>query len=296
MSPTVSVDGLRLEYRGLQTTTALDGVTLDLDGPGIYGVIGRNGSGKSSLLSVMAGFRRATSGTVRVNDQPVFENPRVLPEICLIRGGGDSVEKDLPHRVKDALRLAADLRPNWDDDYANDLVSSFEIPRNKPLRQLSTGKRSALASILGLASRCPVTLLDETYLGMDAPSRYAFYDEVLRDYMAHPRMLVISSHLVDELSPILERVVMIDQGRLLLHDDAETLRARGATVSGPAEAVADFVEGRTVLNERRLGRNVSAVCYGELADFEHDRAKQLGLDLEPVPLQDLFVHLTGEES
>lgn len=114
--------------------------------------------------------------------------------------------------------------------------------------------------------------------------------------MAHPRMLVISSHLVDELSPLLERVVLIDQGQLLLNEDAETLRGRGAAVSGPADEVADFVSGRTVLNERRLGRSASVVVYGELTESERVRAKESGLDLEPVPLQDLFVHLTGGET
>ncbi|MBB4934918.1 ABC-2 type transport system ATP-binding protein [Lipingzhangella halophila] len=293
MSPTISTEDLRLRYRN---TTALDGVTLSLDGPGIYGLIGRNGSGKTSLMSVLAGFRRATGGAVRVNDQPVFENPRVTPQICLIRGGGDTVEYDFRSRVKDALRLAADLRPNWDADYAGELVRQFGISQRKRVGHLSTGQRSALASVLGLASRAPVTLLDETYLGMDAPTRYAFYDEVLRDFMAHPRMLVISSHLVDELSPLLERVVLIDQGQLLLNEDAETLRGRGAAVSGPADEVADFVSGRTVLNERRLGRSASVVVYGELTESERVRAKESGLDLEPVPLQDLFVHLTGGET
>ncbi|RNL82430.1 ATP-binding cassette domain-containing protein [Halostreptopolyspora alba] len=293
MSPTISAEELRLRYRN---TTAVDGLTLTLDGPGIYGLIGRNGSGKTSLMSVLAGFRRASGGRARVNGQPVFENPRILPEICLIRGGADTVEHELRNRVSDALKLAADLRPNWDADYADELVSKFGIDRTKRVVQLSTGQRSALASILGLASRAPVTLLDETYLGMDAPARYAFYDELLRDSMAHPRMLIVSSHLVDEVSPILERVVMIDQGRLLLHEDAETLRARGATVSGPADTVADFVSGRTVLNERRLGRSASAVVYGELAEADRAHARESGLELEPVPLQDLFVHLTKGEN
>lgn len=146
MSPTISTEDLRLRYRN---TTALDGVTLSLDGPGIYGLIGRNGSGKTSLMSVLAGFRRATGGAVRVNDQPVFENPRVTPQICLIRGGGDTVEYDFRSRVKDALRLAADLRPNWDADYAGELVRQFGISQRKRVGHLSTGQRSALASVLG---------------------------------------------------------------------------------------------------------------------------------------------------
>jgi hypothetical protein len=111
----------------------------------------------------------------------------------------------------------------------------------------------------GLASRAPVTLFDESHLGMDAPSRAAFHDEVLSDFMAHPRTIVISTHLIDELSPLFEEVVIIDNGRLVLQDETEVLRARGADVTGPAEAVDRFVAGHTVLRERQLGRTKSAM-------------------------------------
>jgi ABC-2 type transport system ATP-binding protein len=97
--------------------------------------------------------------------------------------------------------------------------------------------------------------------------------------MARPRTIVISTHLIDELSPLFEEVLIIDNGRLVLQDETEALRARGADVTGPAAAVDRFVAGRTVLCERQLGATKSAMVYG-------------GLDLGPVALQDLFVHLT----
>ena len=99
---------------------------------------------------------------------------------------GDTVEHDWPgDRVKDALALAAELRPDWDADYAEKLVDRFALPPKKRLGQLSSGQRSALGITLGLASRSPLTMLDESYLGMDAPSRYAFYDELLADFGGH---------------------------------------------------------------------------------------------------------------
>jgi ABC-2 type transport system ATP-binding protein len=144
----------------------------------------------------------------------------------------------------------------------------------------------------GLASRGPVTLFDESHLGMDAPSRAAFSDELLSDFMAHPRTIIISTHLIDELSPLFEEVVIIDNRRLVLQDETEMLRARGADVTGPAEAVDRFVAGRTVLRERQLGRTKSAMVYGGLDEQYRRQARDAGLDLGPVALQDLFVHLT----
>jgi ABC-2 type transport system ATP-binding protein len=285
---------LGIEVRGLQlrygTVTALDDFSFTLPGGRIYGLLGRNGSGKTSLLSVLAAFRRQSAGSVLIDGQPVFENPSITRQVCLVRETGDPGDRG--ERVREVLDTAARLRTGWDGDYADELVARFQVPRDKKLDQLSLGQRSALGMIFGLAARAPVTLFDESHLGMDAPSRAAFHDELLADFVAHPRTIVISTHLIDELSPLFEEVLIIDEGRLLLKDETEVLQARGAAVTGPAEAVDRFVAGHTVLGERRLGRTKSATVYGRLEDHHRREARDAGLDLDPIALQDLFIHLT----
>ncbi|HZA83881.1 MAG TPA: ABC transporter ATP-binding protein [Actinomycetes bacterium] len=285
---------LGIEVRGLQlrygTVTALDDLSFTLPGGRIYGLLGRNGSGKTSLLSVLAAFRRQSAGSVLIDRQPVFENPSITRQVCLVRETGDP--GDNGERVREVLDTAARLRAGWDGAYADELVARFQVPRDKKLAELSLGQRSALGMIFGLAARAPVTLFDESHLGMDAPSRAAFHDELLADFIAHPRTIVISTHLIDELSPLFEEVLIIDEGRLLLKDETEVLRARGAAVTGPAEAVDRFVAGRTVLGERRLGRTKSATVYGGLDEHHRREARDAGLDLDPIALQDLFIHFT----
>lgn len=287
----------RLEVRDLTVrygdTIAVDRATLSLEGGGIHGLLGRNGSGKTSLLSALAGFRRAASGQVLLDGQPVFENPDAVHRICFIRGAGDTVTHDWPaDKVQHALELAATLRPNWDADYADLLVERFALPRRARLQGLSRGQRSALGVVLGLASRAPVTILDETYLGMDAPSRYAFYDALLADHIDHPRTFIISTHLIGEIASLLETVTIIDCGRPLLQEPADDLRDRGAAVTGPADAVASFTAGLEVLATTRLGPTRCDTVFGVLDGAERRRAREAGLELGPVPLQDLFVHLT----
>ena len=231
MTMRIEVGGLQLRYG---ETVALDDLGFTLEGDKIVGLLGRNGSGKTSLLSVMAAFRPASGGRVLIDGQEVFENPAVTERICLIREGGD-VQMD--EKVKVALRFAEEMRPNWDAEYARALLDRFEVPLNKNVCDLSRGQQSSLGVTLGLATRAPLTMFDESYLGMDAPSRYAFYDALLADFMEHPRMFVISTHLIEEVASLFEEVVIIDEGHLLLHDGAEALRSRGASVTGPSEAV-----------------------------------------------------------
>jgi ABC-2 type transport system ATP-binding protein len=287
MSPSIEVEHVTLRYGDV---TALDDLSFRLEGGKIYGLLGRNGSGKSSLLSVLAAFRRASAGTVRIDGQPVFENPRVTRQVCLIRETPDSVDSDEP--VKKAIEFAAYMRPNWDAAYARTLVERFELPLDKKIDTLSRGKRASLGIVLGLAARAPLTMFDESYLGLDAPSRYAFYDELLADFMAHPRTIVLSTHLIEEVSRLFEEVVIIDRGRLVLHEEAEALRSRGAAVTGPAEAVDRLLDGLTVIGTKELGRTKSAMVFGGLDEARRRQAQSAGLDLDPIGLQDLFVHLT----
>lgn len=290
MSLSIETRGLTLRYGDL---TAVDDLSFTLEGGKIYGLLGRNGSGKTSLLSVLAAFRKASAGEALVGGQPVFENPAITSQVCLIRESGDTVEHNWPDdRVEHALSFAARTRPAWDATFASALVDRLRLPLRARLGELSRGQRSALGITLGLASRAPVTMFDESYLGMDAPARYAFYEALLADFMDHPRTFVISTHLIEEVSSLFEEVVIIDEGRLVLHDDAEHLRSRGATVVGPADAVDRFTSGLTVLGEKQLGPTKAATVYGGLDDRHQAAAEAAGIELGPVALQDLFVHLT----
>src|SRR5690606_541813 len=112
----------------------------------------------------------------------------------------------------------------WDDAYAARLLERFELSPKRTVGELSRGQRARLACLLGLASRAPLTTFDESYLGMDAPARYDFYDALLEDFMAHPRLILVSSHHIEEIARLFDQIVIIEDGKLLLHESAENLR------------------------------------------------------------------------
>lgn len=285
---------MRIDIRNVQQTfnetTALDNLTLELEGDKIIGLLGRNGSGKSTLLNIIAAFRKPTSGEVLIDGEPVFENEKAMQKIALIRESGDTVEDS--EKVSEALRIAEYLRPNWNNDRALELLDKFEVSMKSKINALSRGRRSGLGITLGLAANADLTMLDETYLGLDAPSRYVFYDELLNEFMERPRMFIISSHLIEEVARVLEDIVIIDQGKLLLHDSHENLASRGAAITGHEDDVNAFIQGREVIGERQLGRTRSAMVYGDINEAFASEAKAANLDVEPLGIQDLFVYLT----
>lgn len=286
----IEVTGLQVHFGDVR---AVDDMTLTIAGGTVCGLLGRNGAGKSTLLATIAAFRRPTGGQVCVDGEDPYENPRVMSETCLVRAGGDFEDA---MTVRDALEVAAALRPRWDTAFADDLVERFELPRRTKVRDLSRGKRSALAVTVGLAARAPLTMFDEPHLGMDVHSRYAFYDVLLADYMARPRTIVLSTHLIDEVASLFEDVVIIDRGRLVAHGPTDELTARGAQLTGPADAVHAATIGMRVVSSRQLGPTRSVVVLDPVDSSLLAEAVGAGVEIAPLPLQDLFVHLTSQEA
>jgi ABC-2 type transport system ATP-binding protein len=150
---------------------------------------------------------------------------------------------------------------------------------------------SAVGIIIGLASRAPLTLFDEPYLGLDAVARQLFYDRLLADYAEHPRTVVLSTHLIEEIADLLERVLLIDRGRVLLDADAESLRDSALTVSGPADAVQAFARRHELLHSESLGGHSRAVVR-LVAGADAEDARAAGLASEPTRLQQLVVAMS----
>lgn len=285
----IKVENLHLSYGNHET---LSDISFDITEPKIYGLLGRNGAGKTSLLSLIGSFRKPTSGTLLIENEAPFENAGIMQQVSFL------YNKDFTGETATPVKMVEDInryRPNFDLKYALELLKKFKLENEKALSKLSTGKQSAFNVVVGLASRSPITIFDEVYLGMDAPARDLFYKELLKEQELHPRIMILSTHLVSEMDYLFDEVIVIDHGKLLLHETYDELVTRGVTVVGNKEAVDAFISEKKIINEENLGNTKSITLYGALTEEEIERAKGLGLSIGPVSLQDLFIQLTNEE-
>ncbi|MBF0816549.1 ABC transporter ATP-binding protein [Microbacterium paludicola] len=286
MTAVIEVRNLTKRYRD---TLALDDVSFDIERDTIYGFLGRNGAGKTTAMSILTAQNFATSGTVRVFGEHPYENARVLSRLCFVRESQKYPDDATPLHAFAAARL---FFPNWDQDFANALIADFQLPVKTRIKKLSRGQLSAVGVIIGLAARAEVTFFDEPYLGLDAVARQIFYDRLLADYAEHPRTVLLSSHLIDEVANLIERVLVIDQGRIVMDETTEDARDKATNLVGDAEAVEPFISGREVIHRESLGRVTSVTFLGALSAAERAEAQAAGLDLAPVSLQQLIVRST----
>ncbi|MBO0831443.1 MAG: ABC transporter ATP-binding protein [Actinobacteria bacterium] len=289
MIPAISATALCRRYRD---QVALDDVSLTVDPGTVTGLLGRNGAGKTTLMRVITGQEFPTSGAVRVFGQAPARHDAVLRRMVFVRE-----EQPYPeYRVADLIRVASWFYPNWSEELARQLLADFDLPLRRRVRKLSRGMRSAVGITIGLAARAELTLFDEPYAGLDAVARQLFYDRLLADFAAHPRTVVLSTHLIDEAADLLEHVVMLDRGRVVLDAPADDVRGTTATVSGPARSVEEFVAGRVVWHRQLLGSRASVTVAGPFDLTEQARARALHLSLEPLSLQQLLVQAASHSA
>lgn len=128
---------------------------------------------------------------------------------------------------------------------------------------------------------------------MDAPTRDLFYKEVLKDQARHPLTIIMSTHLVSEMEYLFDEVIMIHKGELIKKGTYDEIVSAGATVTGAADSIDVFVQGKEILSTETLGGFKKITIFGDISDKERMLAQDLDLAISSVSLQDLFIHLTG---
>jgi len=286
MTAVIEVAGLTKTFGSV---TAVNDVSFTVEENKIYGLLGRNGAGKTTLMQLLTGQDFATSGSIEVFGQSPVENAKVLQRVSFIKESQRYPEDFKPKHV---FKSAPWFFANWDQDFADRLIADFRLPVDRRIKKMSRGQVSAIGVIVGLASRAPLTFFDEPYLGLDAVARQIFYDRLLEDYANHPRTVILSTHLIDEVANLLEHVVVIDEGRIIIDEDADTLRGSATAVVGTSLAVDAFVGTREVLHRDGIG-GLASVTVAGLSEKERADARAAGLELSPVSLQQLIIRKTN---
>lgn len=266
---------------------ALNDVSITLEEGKIYGLLGRNGAGKSTLLNILTDRLYPDSGSVTVDGEPVHNNDSALSKMYLM-SEQDCYPESM--KVREAFRWTKEFYPTFDQDFAWNLAGAFELPLGSKVNKLSTGYSSIFKLIVALSVNVPYVLLDEPVLGLDANHRDLFYKTLLARYVEHPATVVISTHLIEEVSSLIEDLVIIHKGEVLRRGSREEFLSQGYTVSGPRGLVEEYLKGKEVLGADVLGGLESAYVLGK-ADR---RTLPQGLELSGLDLQKMFVLMTGK--
>ena len=265
---------------------ALSDVSVSFGGGKIYGLLGSNGAGKTTMLNIITNRLYADSGEVLIDGESAPGNDRALGKVYMMAEANlfpDSM------KVDGALKLTKSYYPTFDMDYAMSVAEKFALPTKKKVKALSTGYASIFRLTLALSVNCPYVIFDEPVLGLDAQHRDLFYRLLMEKCAEGEQTVILSTHLIQEAAKLIGHAVIIKNGRILRDADADELSGAAYQVSGPAAAVDNYLRGRHVLSVNSLGGLKTACVEGA-----PDGAPE-GLEISGMDLQDYFIGLMNEQ-
>jgi ABC-2 type transport system ATP-binding protein len=218
-APVIDISRLRCTFGG---TVALDDVTLAVPPGGVFGLIGENGAGKTTLIKHITGLLEAESGSVRVFGL----DPVADPVAVLSRVGYLSEHRHLPEwmRVRELLRYTQAFYPRWDMAYAEELRQRFSLDPGAVCKNLSQGQRAKAGLLIAQAHRPDLLLLDEPSSGLDPVVRRDILEAIVRIAADEGRTVFFSSHLLDEIERVSDRIAMMKRGKILLSGTVEEIK------------------------------------------------------------------------
>lgn len=264
--------------------SVLKNITLNIDEPGIYCLLGRNGAGKTTLLKSIAGYQNITDGQIQVDGKEI--TPSTLDT------GISYIENFAKHfnlSVRKLLRIASEVNPNYDDEFASEMMERFELDGKKKFHHLSLGMKTMVSSIICLASNKSVVLLDEPVLGFDAIMRVEFYEMLTESFLKHPRIIIVSTHIIEEIAKTIQKLIIIDKGCIRFFDTLQAVETKAFRVSGLKKDVDAATENLNVIGQDSVGGLVTSYL------FDVPPAETASLEIQPLSLQDFFIQMVGHK-
>lgn len=264
--------------------SVLKNITLTIDGPGIYCLLGRNGAGKTTLLKSIAGYQNITSGSIKVDGKEITTST--------LDTGVSYIENFAKHfnlPVRKLLKIASEVNPSYDYDFASEMMERFELDGNKKFNHLSLGMKTMVSTIICLASSKEVILLDEPVLGFDAIMRVEFYDMLTESFKKHPRIIIVSTHIIEEIAKAIEKLIIIDKGSIRFFDTLQSVETKAFSVSGLQSEVEAATRGLKVIGQDTVGGLVTC-CI-----FDTPPQESASIEVRPLSLQDFFIQMVGHK-
>ena len=259
----------------------MDGVSCSFERGHIIGLLGRNGAGKSTLIKCIGNRLYQNEGSILLDGNEVRKSSKDFERITIV---GDENMLPSSTKLKNVFKMMDDMGVG-SEEKALMLSKKFKLDVNKKWEKLSTGYRTIFKDILGLASNREYVFFDEPILGLDANHRELFYEELLASFSPE-RCFVVATHLIEEISPLVDKVIIIDGGKLLKEGEKDTLLSSVKMVSGERERVERAVEGMKVLSRSTILGQTKVMVEGEVEGE--------GVNVESVDLQRYFVEMTKD--
>lgn len=288
----VAVEGLSIRYG---RRLILDGVSLSVERGAVFALLGRNGTGKTSLVRCLLGQQKPSAGAIRLFGEDVWRKRQRL----MTRVGVLPEDPDAPPDMtaRELLAFCRRLYPRWDDAGSMARLARVGVPTDVAFGSLSKGQKGAVMLALCLGHTPDLVVLDDPTLGLDVVARRLLYEEIIADLADRGTTVVLTTHDLAGVERLASRVAILKGGRVAVDDSLESLKDRVRRLRCRAPGPASWSPFHVLSNRTREWGAEAVVSNFDEAAFERFRAEAGLSDVEvgPLPLEEIFVAVAGVE-
>ncbi len=275
-----------------EETQALNGLSMTVPDGAVYGLVGPNGAGKSTLIRHLVGIYRQDSGEIRVDGEPVFENPAIKAKIAYIP---DEIPFWSQSTIDDLKRFYASVYPAYDREYDQKLSVQFGLDGKQMLRRLSKGQQKLASFQLALALRPDYVILDEPVDGLDPVNRRKIWSLLMTDVAERGTTVLVSSHNLRELEDVCDHVGIMNHGEMLLERTLSELQENIVKIQLVLPDGKQLPDDLQIQYKNTVGRLQQLILRGKQEEISAKLAESepLFLDVLPLTLEEIFIYELG---
>lgn len=286
---------MRNTNKTFEKQTAVKNVNLTIDKGSIYGLIGSNGAGKTTIIKLLAGIYKQDSGDVTIDGLNVFENESLKQKIFYI---SDQPYFFPQYTVKQMAQFYKSIYPSWNETRFTKLAEVFEFSITKKIHTFSKGIQRQAAFWLALATMPDILILDEPMDGLDPVARKKVKNLLIQDVADREMTILISSHNLREIEDICDHIGILHNGSLLLEKDLDDLKSdiHKVQLAYKGEAPEHLQETLRMLHCEKRGSVMLCIIKGQEDEIEAviQETQPVIFDMLPLTLEEIFIYEMGD--
>ena len=254
----------------------------------IYAIMGNSNSRQEELLNLLCAKEKPSSGTVYLDGEPLYKNHLMNERLCYI-----SSNTTFPNELKisEIFSIMQEAFPKWDNAFAYELVSHYNISLNEKYGKLNLSKRSLFNGILGLASLANITVFEHPIDNVDAKDRYDFFNFLYVNHERYPRTFIISTSYIDEIDYLINKVLFMDRGRLFAQFTIDEIKNGFRYLSGKTEVLKSLINGVKIIGVEERGKTLTVCIRQKLSKDDIRKYQKYLIKISEVPISSIFVYL-----
>jgi ABC-2 type transport system ATP-binding protein len=274
----------------------LDGISFNVPRGCIYGLLGRNGAGKTTIIRILLGLEPVTRGqTFLLETKSTNLAPKVRGRIGCVAEGHNLIQN---YKVERLIKLCKDLSLQWNDESFGHLIETFRLPMDRKVRDLSMGMRAQLNLSLAMAIDPELLILDDPTLGLDSVARRQFLELAIEVIQKQDRTILFCSHILSDVERIAERIGILAAGKLVVDCPLEQLkeRVKKLRIIFPETPPASLYLTE-IINQQIQGREmtVTVANWNKQKQAVLETFKPSSCTEIPMSLEDIFIECTKPE-